>query len=189
MVNGADVNDVEHFAYEGLLQAIDRYDPLRGVPFGAFARRRITGSIADGTGRQSEMAAQARQRSRAVRERLRAMGEEAVDDSDALRALSSLVSGLAIGLLLEDSGLVLSDTGADLRPNVYESLAMRELQAVLRDEVARLPHREATILRLHYEDGVSFTHIAELLQLSKGRISQLHSGALMKLKRRIRSAT
>lgn len=188
-INGADMDDVEHFAYEGLLQAIDRYDPLRGIPFSAFARRRITGSIADGTIRYSEVAAQARQRSRAVRERLQALGAEATDEPDALRALSSLVSGLAIGLLLEDTGLVVSDDGADFRPSVYDTLAMRELQAVLRDEVAHLPHREASIVRLHYEDGVSFTHIAELLGLSKGRISQLHGAALARLKRRMRNAT
>lgn len=52
--HGADLGDMEHFAYEGLLQAIDRYDPLRGIPFGAYARRRIVGSIADGSARMSE---------------------------------------------------------------------------------------------------------------------------------------
>lgn len=188
-INGTDTGDVEHLAYEGLLQAIDSYDPLRGVPFGAFARRRIIGNIADGTVRQSELAAQSRQRSRAERERLQALDDEAKAEPDALRALSALVSGLAIGLILEETGLITSGDGADFRPNAYDSLAMRELQAVLRDEIARLPHREAAIIRLHYEDGVSFTHIAELLQLSKGRISQLHGGALNKLKRRMRNAT
>lgn len=188
-INGVDPGDVEHFAYAGLLEAIDRYDPLRGIPFGAFARRRISGSIADGAVRHSDVAAQARQRGRAERERLEALGGEAAEKSDSLQALSSLVSGLAIGLLLEDTGLVARDDGADLRPNMYETLAMREMQAVLRDEIARLPHREAAIVRFHYEDGVSFTHIAELLQLSKGRISQLHRAALAKLRRRMRNAT
>lgn len=187
--NGAEAGDVEHFAYEGLLQAIDRFDPLRGIPFGAFARRRISGSIADGVAHQSEVAAQSRGRGRAERERLAALGRDAAEEPDALRALSSLVSGLAIGLLLEDSGLIVSDDSADFRPNVYDTLAMRELQAVLREEIGRLPHREAAIVRLHYEDGVSFTHIAELLQLSKGRVSQLHAAALTKLKRRMRNAT
>ena len=188
-VNGTDPGDVEHFAYEGLLQAIDRFDPLRGTSFSAFARPRITGSIADGTVRQSEAAAQSRQRGRVQRERLRALGEEAAQEPDALRALGSLVSGLAVGLLLEDTGLVVPHDGADFRPSVYDTLAMRELAAVLRGEIARLPHREASIIRLHYEDGVSFTHIAELLELSKGRISQLHGAALAKLKRRMRNAT
>ncbi|RSY85947.1 flagellar biosynthesis protein FliA [Sphingomonas koreensis] len=188
-VNGADAGDIEHFAYEGLLQAIDRYDPLRGVAFGAFARRRIAGSIADGTARQSDVAAQSRQHGRARRERLQLLGSEAAAEPDALRALSALVSGLAIGLILEETGLVAPDGGADFRPSAYESLAMREFQAVLREAIARLPHREAMIIRLHYEDGVSFTHIAELLHLSKGRVSQLHGAALARLKQRMRNTT
>lgn len=187
--HGADADDAEHFAYEGLLQAIDRFDPLRGIPFSAFARRRIAGSIADGAARQSEAAAQSRQHGLVKRERLQALSSEAAEEPDALRALSTLVSGLAIGLLLEDSGLVATDSVADFRPSAYDALAMRELAAVLQGEIARLPHREAIIIRLHYEDGVSFTHIAELLDLSKGRVSQLHGAALAKLKRRMRNAT
>lgn len=184
-----DAGDVEHFAYEGLLQAIDRYDPLRGIPFGAFARRRIIGSIADSSAHHSEISAQSTGRNRAQRERLLALAKKTESGQDALAALSSLVSDLAIGLLLEDAGLAISPDGVDTRPNVYDTLAMRELVAILHKEVARLEEREAAIIRLHYQDGVSFTHISELLQLSKGRVSQLHGAALAKLKRRMRNAT
>ena len=48
-----DRSDYEQLAYEGLLQAIDRYDPMRAVPFGAYARRRIEGNVADGIARMS----------------------------------------------------------------------------------------------------------------------------------------
>lgn len=185
----SDAEDTEHFAYEGLLQAIDRFDPLRGVPFGAFARRRITGCIADGAARQTEFAAQVVRRNRAERERLQALAPDNVAAPDALSALSALVTDLAVGLLLEDAGVARLHEQEDARANVYDTLAMRELVAVLGAEVSRLPEREATIIRLHYEDGVSFTHISELMQLSKGRISQLHRAALAKLKRKMRSAT
>ena len=157
------------------------------VAIGFGAAGWVTGGTAQSMA--DEAAAQSRQRGRVQRERLRALGEEAAQEPDALRALGSLVSGLAVGLLLEDTGLVVPHDGADFRPSVYDTLAMRELAAVLRGEIARLPHREASIIRLHYEDGVSFTHIAELLELSKGRISQLHGAALAKLKRRMRNAT
>lgn len=186
---GPDKDDAEHFAYEGLLQAIDRYDPLRGVPFSAFARRRILGSMTDGAARQSEVAAQAARRSRTERERLSLLAREAAASPDALATLSALVTDLAVGLLLEDAGYAAADTSPDAQSGVYDTLAMRELVAILRQAVANLPAREALIIRLHYEDGVSFTHIADLMQLSKGRISQLHRAALAKLKRKMRSAT
>lgn len=185
---GPDTDDAEHFAYEGLLQAIDRYDPLRGVPFSAFARRRILGSMTDGAARQSEVAAQAARRSRAERERLSSLAVEPETNPDALATLSALVTDLAVGLLLEDAGHAATSSTSD-QSSIYDTLAMRELVAILREAVVNLPAREASIIRLHYEDGVSFTQIADLMQLSKGRISQLHRAALAKLKRKMRTAT
>ncbi len=182
--NGVELNDIEQFAYEGLLVAIDRYDPLRGIPFGAFARRRILGSISDGAASMNEINAQHGYRRRAEGERLRSIADGA-SGADPLRALADLAAGLAIGLMLEGTNLVEPEDGADHRPNAYESLAWRQLQAQLAREIERLPEREGAIIRHHYENGVSFTHIAELLGLSKGRVSQLHANALARLRARI----
>lgn len=182
--NGVELGDMEQFAYEGLLQAIDRFDPLRGAPFGAFARRRIAGSIADGASRMSEVDAQHGYRRRVEAERARSIGQ-ARAAVDPLRALADLATGLAIGLMLEGTGLVAGEDGADPGPSAYESLAWRELNALLSHEIGRLPDREAVIIRQHYENGVSFTHIAQLLGLSKGRVSQLHASALGRLRARI----
>ena len=182
--NGVELNDMEQFAYEGLLVAIDRYDPLRGIPFGAFARRRIIGSIADGAARMNESDAHYSYRRRIETERLRSIAAEA-GPADPLDALADLAAGLAIGLMLEGTGLVEPEDGIDRRPNAYESLAWRQLNAQLDREIDRLPEREAAIIRQHYENGVSFSQIAQLLDLSKGRVSQLHAHALAKLRTRI----
>lgn len=182
--NGIERGDMEQFAYEGLLIAIDRFDPLRGIPFGAFARRRIIGSITDGASRMTEVDAQYSYRRRVENERTRSIGVDAAA-VDPLRALADLAAGLAVGLMLEGTSLVESANGADHRPNAYESLAWRELQALIVREIARLPDREAAVVRHHYENGVSFTQIAQLLGLSKGRVSQLHASALAKLRKRI----
>jgi RNA polymerase sigma factor for flagellar operon FliA len=175
---------MEQFAYEGLLHAIDRFDPLRGIPFGAYARRRIIGSIADGTAQMTEMDAQYSYRRRAEKDRARSLSVDAAT-ADPLRALADLATGLAIGLMLEGTSLIEPSDGADHRPNAYESLAWRELQALITREIGRLPERESVIIRQHYENGVSFTHIAQLLGLSKGRVSQLHASAVARLRARI----
>lgn len=184
--NGIELRDMEQFAYEGLLQAIDRYDPLRGIPFGAFARRRIAGSVVDGASRMSEVDAQYGYRRRVEQERARSL--ENVASADPIRALAELASGLAVGLMLEGTNLVEDEHGADSRPSAYESLAWRELQALIVREIGRLPDREATIIRQHYEHGVNFTQIAQLLGLSKCRVSQLHSAAIGRLRARIRTS-
>jgi len=180
---GIELNDMQQFAYEGLLHAIDRFDPLRGISFGSFARRRILGSMFDGASRMNEVDAQYSYRQRVEAERARSLAGET--GADPVQTLSALVTGLAIGLMLEGTSLVEPGDGTDHRPGPYDSLAFRELLALLAGELSRLPEREATIVRLHYEDGVSFAQIAKLLGISRARVSQLHAGALAKLRTRL----
>jgi len=188
---GIERGDFEQFAFEGLLQAIDRFDPLQGVPFGAFARRRIAGSVADGISKMTEVGVQISHRHRVEQERLRSLARARapagadVQDDDALAALSDLALGLALGLMLEGTSLMEPADGLDTRPTAYETLEWREMQASLVREVARLPAAEATVVRQHYDNGLSFAQVAELLGLSRGRVSQLHRAALERLRRKM----
>jgi RNA polymerase sigma factor FliA len=178
--------DYEHFAYEGLLQAIDRFDPMRGVPFSAYARLRIAGNISNGISQMSEIDTQIGYRHRIEQERLRSLAQcDEMSRADVLAALSQLATGLALGIMLEGTRLVRSESGADPAPLAYESLEWRELNARLADELARLPANEALVLRQHYDNGLSFAQIAILLDLSRGRVSQLHKSALDRLRAKI----
>ncbi len=80
-----ELGDVEQLAYEGLLQAIDRFEPLRSVPFQAFARPRIFGSISNGLGKYSEAAANSSYHRRTERERLQSLmpGSSGPEESPA----------------------------------------------------------------------------------------------------------
>jgi RNA polymerase sigma factor FliA len=180
-------SDYEQLAYEGLLQAIDRYDPMRSVPFGAFARRRIEGNVADGIARMSEVAAQVSHQRRMERERLRsiAVASEEGSGGTAVEILSELAVGLALGVVLQGTRLIGEEHGADPAPSAYDSLQWRQLQVRLAEEVNRLPEREKIIVRQHYDTGLSFAQIAAMLDLSRGRVSQLHRSALERLRKRI----
>ena len=181
-----ELTDYRQFAYEGLLDAIDRFDPLVGAPFQSFARRRILGCISDGIARMSELGAQLGQRRRVERERMRSLADaDRGLSSDALAALSQIAAGLALGLMLEDVGLAAGEDHPDPRPSAYDSLAFRQLQVRLSEAVAQLPEREAAVVGHHYSNGLSFGQIAELMGLSKGRISQLHHSALERLRKRL----
>lgn len=184
-VRRAERFDFDHFAYEGLLQALDRFDPLRGVPFDAYARSRIQGSIADGVASMSEIDTQLRQRHRAEQERARSLRAAGHADEDPLTALAELVGGLAIGFMLESGRLMASEDGSDPSPTAYETLESRELAAFLAREIRRLPAAEADVIIHHYETGLSFAQTAALMNLSRGRVSQLHHAALNRLRKRV----
>lgn len=179
-----DRGDVEQFAFEGLLQAMDGFDPLLGVPFSAFARRRIGGNIAHGMSRMSEIGAQLSAKRRLERDRVRELAER--DTGDPLERLADLAVDLAIGCMLEDAGVLVAADGSDQREDSFAGLAWRQSQAALADELARLPANEQIVVRHHYQTGLSFAHIAELMRLSRGRISQLHRSAIERLRWRLR---
>lgn len=182
--------DLQQYAFAGLLEAINRYDPENGAPFRPFALRRIGGSIRDGISRLSELREQMAWRGRLQRERLRSLTEPPQDaSSTAVEHLSALTMGLALGFMLEGSGLDIDGLTNDGRnaDTAYDSLVWKETVLRLQVELGRLPEREQTILRQHYLNGVAFEQLAEVLDLSKGRVSQLHRAALMTLRKRLQA--
>lgn len=180
--------DLCQLAYAGLLEALDRYDPARGVGFRPFARRRISGSVLDGLAHMSELREQVSFRKRIRTERLKSLTidkPEALDAPKAMAALIEMATGLALGFMLEGSGLYTAEEAADTRSSPYDSLAWKQLVAALKDEVSKLPPHEEKIVRYHYLHGLGFDQISALLELSKGRISQIHRSSLRTLRDRL----
>jgi RNA polymerase sigma factor for flagellar operon FliA len=179
--------ELRQLAYAGLLEAIDRFDPERGVPFRGYASRRITGSVLDGIAQASEVREQIAFKGRLRAERLRSLAPEDVErfgSADAMRALAELAAGLAIGFLL-DGGMAADEETADRAPSAYDGLAWKEAVQGLREALDELPERDQLIVREHYLNGVAFDLIARMLGLSKGRISQLHRDAIGRLRKRL----
>ncbi len=182
----ATVKDAEQWAYAGLLQAIDSFDPLRGSRFESFAKPRIAGSVRDGLAKSSEIEAQWSYRRKQERDRLRTVKEgQKGGDQDPIETLGEIAACLAVGLMLDGTRLMGGEESPDPTPSAYESLEWRQTLALLAREVEQLSPSEATVIRQHYVHGLTFTHVAELMGLSRGRVSQLHTGALTKLRKRI----
>lgn len=193
--SGGDIElaDLIQLAFAGLLEALDKYDPARGAPFRPFAAHRISGSIRDGIVKMSELREQIAWRRRVQRERLRSLAESDASKgstSEATAAMADIAVGLALGFMLEGTGLFdPHETEHDVKSRdatAYDSLAWKEMVTLLQAAVDTLPEREQIILRRHYIDGVGFDQLAQLLHITKGRVSQLHRSALLLLKKRMR---
>lgn len=183
--------DLCQFAYTGLLEALDRFDPGRGAPFRAYASRRIRGSVLDGLSHLSERREQLSFRQRARKERLKSLtvdDPEKLSASEAMLALIEMATGLALGFMLEGSGLYVTQDQADHNRSPYESTAWNESVRSVTAEISNLPAQEHKVIRYHYLEGLSFEHIATALGVSKGRISQIHRAALRSLRERLSPA-
>lgn len=182
---GFELGDFEQLAAEGLLQAIDRFDPTRGAPFAAYASLRIRGCIRNEFAKASEASAHFSYRKRVERDRLRSLRATAEANDDPLALIAGIAVKIAIGTLLEEPAGLDPDRLASGEPSAYETVAWRQLLDELERRLTRLPKNEAIVLEQHYRHGVAFKQIAQLLGLSQGRVSQLHSQGLERLRRQL----
>lgn len=187
MYSGRQVFEIEfeefrQYAMLGLLEAVDRYDPDRGASFATYASHRMRGAILSGVEKYCERQQQISARARLKQERFEGLLKEATDEqADPFLRLVEVALGVAIGYMLEDSSMYQSeDEGYD--HNVYRSRELRDLSRVLDNLVGTLPEQEQTVIRYHYFQHIRFDEIAETMELTKGRVSQVHHRALRRMR-------
>ncbi len=185
-LQGVDYRDLVQFGIIGLLDAMSRFDPDRGIAFKSFAAKRVRGTILNGLDQNSELHAQGAFRRRIRRERAASLREASSKESghDEFARMVEVALGLAIGHMLEGTGMFLAEdisTGKSDVPGEFSALSES-----LRQLVEELQDPDRVVVKYHYFEGLAFTDIADLLSLSKGRISQLHARALKSLRARQR---
>lgn len=173
--------DYLQYAMVGLIESVDRYDPDNEASFSTFAGYRIRGAVLNGLEKATERREQAAFRRRHARDRLESIAAAGGDaDADPFEQMVSVTVELALSYMLEDSGIL--ERGDETDDRVFERHAVRELYNHLGQIVDRLPERERFIVRNHYFHDVPFEELARLLDVSKGRVSQLHKRALGMMK-------
>lgn len=156
-----DREDLVGWGLLGLLEAIDRYDPSRGLPLAALVEVRVRGAIIDALRQQGT--------GRSVLSALRRLEEEE-ELSGVERVLLEKKVGLGRREELPEEGF------ADDAPPPDELLLQKQRRATLGTWLQQLPFREQQVLSLHL-DGLKSIEIAVRLDLSEGRVSQLLSSA------------
>lgn len=171
----------------GLAEAAHRYDPARGAQFASYATWRITGAILNGLERSTERNQQASARRRLLQDRATSWVGESKGDSleAALARLSDAAIGLAVGFMLEGTGMY-SDGSEVTARDGYRQLAAIQLTHRVRAAASSLPAAERTVVEGHYFHQRTFVDLAAQLGLTKGRISQIHRAAIEQLRGALR---
>ena len=186
----------------GLLEARERYDPSRGASFATFAAWRIKGAMIDELRtltpspraqfsrlRQlnavSECLQQERQREPEQSEIAAALGWSisAVEQIWAYCNLLSISSLDAMLFTLSGEESLLAGEAEPLTAETPETAAIKkEQQQLLAAALGQLAEREKLVLSLCYMEELSQKDIAGLLNISTGRVSQLHARAILRLR-------
>jgi len=183
-------DDLASAASLGLVMAADSFDAERGVPFGAYARRRITGAIADEM-RSADWATRT-MRTRiketlAVQETLASALGRAPEVAELAEALG--VDAATARAALADAGTItttldeqVTDTIAAQIASPEDSLLDSERTAFVRAAVAALPERMRFVVEQVFFEDRSVTEIAAELGLTHSAVSQMRSEAMRLLR-------
>jgi len=188
----------------GLVEAAQRYDADRGVPFDRFAARRIRGAILDAVRAVDWAPRSVRALGRALEtaeQDLANVNGAAPTNVEVAEALGMSASDLAavrdrvfrsVVLALEHAVTGAGDDGENLSlgevladrtaAEPSEDLESRELLGYLRDAVELLPDRHRVVIVGYFLDGRTSAELAGLLDVTESRISQVRSEALAMLR-------
>ncbi|MGI8662216.1 MAG: sigma-70 family RNA polymerase sigma factor [Acidimicrobiales bacterium] len=195
-----DRRDLARAGALGLVEAAQRFDPNRGVPFHRFAAGRIRGAILDSVRANDWAPRSVRSLARRLIEVEHDLAAEGVDTSsdvvaDALglsaeelfrlrdRVVRSVVLALDYVISTPDDDLTLLDILADRTvPEPDEELETRELLGYLRDAVGLLPERHRVVIMGYFLESRTSVELAGLLGVTESRISQVRTEALQMLR-------
>lgn len=175
----ADFGDYMQYGLIGLIESIDRYDSNSNASFKTYASYRIAGSILNGLEKASEYRTQHAHRSKLLKERMDSFAREKTDDLFADLVSSAVY--MALGYILDDANKEKAPDNL-LQGKNYTSTEMKHIQQQLKYIIEKLPLKEAMVVKYHYFHYMAFEEIGDILGVSKGRVSQLHKGALQHIR-------
>lgn len=190
-------DDLVSFGIIGLIDAIEKFDIDKNVKFETYANIRIRGAIIDQIRSLDWIPRSARQKYKDMEEAIETLqskndgditeemiaGQMDLTVTEFNRMLGEFTTFSVVSLEEKLSESASFNPVSDLLDyNPEASILDKDLKEVLKCAIEQLPERERLIVSLYYYSELTYKEIAEVLDISESRISQLHTKAILKLK-------
>ncbi|HXG51817.1 MAG TPA: FliA/WhiG family RNA polymerase sigma factor [candidate division Zixibacteria bacterium] len=199
---GVDLESLVHSGVVGLLEALNRFDPGRGVEFETYARYRIRGEVMQCLRSLDWVSRSVRawgRRIEGARAALAArLGREPTSEEMAQELAIPLETYFRVDQQVADASLlsiealsVAGETDWERLEEAYASadacdplrfIEGKDLVEKLSLAVEALPDRERLVVTLYYHEELTLREIGEILSLSEGRICQIFAQAVGRLR-------
>jgi RNA polymerase sigma factor for flagellar operon FliA len=205
-----DTADLISYGIFGLIDAIEKYDPSRGIKFETYAIARIKGAIIDELRAMDWVPRSVRARAREIEaayitleNRLKRVPEDAEVAAElgiTVKELQDLFTKLSYTTVMSFEEMWVGSTDREERTNAAGSIAdeaaedpveifeSAELKQILASAIERLPEREKVVIALYYYEGLTLKEIGAVLGVTESRVSQLHTKAVLRLRARLHAA-
>jgi RNA polymerase sigma factor for flagellar operon FliA len=199
-----DVGDLVQSGIFGLVDAIEKFDPERGLRFETYAMQRIRGAILDDLRQQDwvprAVRSKAKEAERAL-ERLGARLHRTPTDAELADELGigleelrefygqlQLTSVVALEDLVaagKDSGSLVDTLPDDDAVDPVAVLVDQDNRRQLAQAIAQLTERDKIVVSLYYFESLTLAEIGKVLGVTESRVSQLHTRAVMRLRAKL----
>lgn len=197
-----DYDDVLGYGILGLLDSIEKFDLSKNVKFETYANLRIRGYVLDEIRNLDWIPRSLRTKSKTLEKALREFeykfhrtptnSELAEFMSITLQELESLLSDTSLlhivsldeslSINSEESSSSVKDSLRDTAPTPDDLLMSKVNKELLITALDSLSEQERNVVTFYYYEELTYKEIASLLGVSEGRISQIHSKAILRLK-------
>ena len=194
--------DLVSYGVFGLIDAIDKFDTNKDVKFETYASLRIRGSILDQIRKMDWIPRTVRQRQRKIDEAIKSLeARTGKTPTDEMLAEELGVSGeellswqsqlkvtnvVSLNEFVESGTEPVMDAKGNFRfAQPEEVIAETELKRMLKDAMQLLTEKEQKVILLYYYEDLTLKEISRVLEVSESRISQLHTKALQKMKKKM----
>lgn len=205
--SNVDFDDLVSYGFFGLVDAIEKFDPERGVKFETYAVARIRGAVIDGLRSSDWVPRSVRQKAKELEKTVASLeaklGRPATD-VEVSRALKITIAEYH-ELLAQVRGVALASLDEVWAGDPDEEGKLRfgqmiensdsedpgalvgdvEVRRVLAEAIDQLPERERLVVALYYYEGLTLKEIGQVLGVSESRISQIHTKAIVRLRGRL----
>lgn len=197
-----DIQDLYTVGFQGLVNAISKFDPTQGTVFSAFAAFHIRGAVRDELRRMDWTPRSVREKAKKVRESLERL-EQRIG-----RPASEAEVAVEMGISLEDYWAILDeirpvsfipldeDWGGeapdglgghqkladDSQSSPRDDLEKKELHQFVLEQMMKMPELQKKVLAMYYFQNMRLSEIAAVFNLTEGRISQIHTQAVLSLR-------
>ena len=208
--NHVEFEDIVGYGVFGLLDAIDKYDPDKGVQFNTYAVNRIRGAVYDELRSIDWVPRSIRQKTRQVEETVSdleaKLGRSATNEEIA-KSMGMTVTDYDDLLLKISNSSIISLTSARYQSDVSDSAAVgdtleapnaynpdviverEEIKKIVIQAINELPEREKNVLIMYYYEDMTLKEIGKVLNVTESRVSQIHTSANIKLKAKLTNVT
>ena len=199
-----DVADLVQSGIFGLVDAIEKFEPERGLKFETYAMQRIRGAILDDLRAQDWVPRSVRSRARDVEraiERLEARLQRTATDAELSEELGitvgdlrDLYAQLQLTSVVALDELIAAGRGSaslaetlpdDRAEDPVASLVDQDGKRQLADAIAQLSERDRVVVTLYYFENLTLAEIGKVLGVTESRVCQLHTRAVLRLRTKL----